>query len=238
MDQTLLLKGREMRARFATFAGVVILGSIIIALAYFGRGSADGNGGEQEAESQVPTISSVSGPDAAIDSTRAELQGEGSGTHSPPELFRSIYDSEFVDSSRLLAAAEQFVVSNFPDDSAYFRWGVLQIDTSVLATANDIANGELLPTRFQIRPFEHVLMTATLTDYRPQSANNIAVWEGTIDDDPGSSVRLTAVSRPDRVSFIARVNSQLGHFVIVESDIPLTYVVVEVNPNYSPGRGS
>ena len=239
MAKTFLELDRSMLARYKTFAWVSAIVLLIAAVLYFGRESDDGDLTDSDPNLHSQSIPSSEAPDAVLSAATAipEREGNNGNAGSPPELFRSVYDDNLADSSRLLSAGERLISGTFPDEGAYIRWGILQIDTSILTNGTDVSDKNLLPAQIRLRPFEHVAFDATLTEHRPQTANNMALWEGSVDGDPESSVRFTAVGRPDRVSFVARVISHSGHFVFVESDIPLTYVVIEVNPTFVPDRG-
>ncbi len=139
----------------------------------------------------------------------------------------SKFDSSFQDRARAIVEEK---MSRYPEET-YLRWRPVQIDPDDVLREHYL-EPDAMPASLWLSPFSDVNLFAKRREYTPLRYSkfdyaNSAIWEGHIDGDENTSVRITVVGSEDGPGFVIEISDPPRKYSVRPTDERDVYVAIE-----------
>ena len=165
---------------------------------------------------------------ASLPSTAAELAN--SNYAAAQEIVHDIseFDSSYQNRARAIVES---MMSHYPEDS-YIRWRPVRIDTSEVLRKHYL-EPDAMPISLWLSPFPDVSLFVQQSKYTPLRYSkfeyaNGAIWEGYIDGNEHTRVRITVVGSEHGPSFVIVVSDPPRKYSLLPTDDRDVYVAIEL----------
>jgi len=137
-------------------------------------------------------------------------------------------DSSYQNRARAIVEAK---MSHYPEES-YIRWRPVRIDTSEVLRKHYL-EPDAMPISLWLSPFPNVNLFVQQSTYTPLRYSefeyaNGAIWEGYIDGDEHTSVRITVVGSEHGPGFVIVISDPPRKYSLLPTDDRDVYVAIEL----------